>query len=159
MALNPGVNLGQGKDTTLEYAVKIAASLAQFSFSDGRRFLMWPGPKKDGLATWHSLLEHLARIRVTRQPSVGELLSYKGSQGISVVAVSAADEDTIRQLRQLPSPGRSIVVVMMEGFDSREDPGARDKLAKLGLTVVACKVNGLGKTLDELGQVLETRVA
>ena len=159
MALNPGVNFGQGRDTTLEYAIKIAASLARFSFSDGRPFGMWPGGTEAKLTTWHSVLEHLARIRAEPQPSVGELLSAKGPQWISVIAVSAADGDTIRRLGQLQSPGGNIVVVMMEGFDSREDLGARDKLTNLGLKVVPCKVNELSTALAALGQALETKGA
>ena len=58
MALNPGVNLGWGRETTLEYAIKIAASLARYSFNEGRQFRMWPGGVGADLTTWHNVLEH-----------------------------------------------------------------------------------------------------
>ena len=158
MALNPGVNLGWGRETTLEYAIKIAASLARYSFNEGRQFRMWPGGVGADLTTWHKVLEHLARIRAEPQPSVSESLSYRGPHGISVVAVSSADEDSIRQLQQLRYP-RGIVVVIMEGFDSREDLEASDKIARHGLDVIGCKVKELPKALGTLGKLLELQGA
>ena len=41
LAFNPGFESGEGRDTTLEYAVKIAASVARRCFLDGRPFRMW----------------------------------------------------------------------------------------------------------------------
>ena len=158
IAFNPGVNLGRGRETTLEYAIKIAASLACYSFNDGRRFRMWPGGTEADLTTWHNVLEHLARIQAEPQPSVSELLRHRNPQGISIVAISAADQDAFQQLLRLQYP-QGIVVVMMEGFDSREDVQVRHEISNQGLTVVPCKVNELSKALQALGKILETQDA
>ncbi len=144
MAFNPGVNLGTGRETTLEYAIKIAASLARYAFNDGRPFRMWPGGTKTDLTNWHNVLEHLARIQAEPQPSVSELLSYRDPKGISIMAISAADQAALQQLLGVQYP-QDIVVVMMEGFDSREDMQARHELSNHGLTVVLCRVNELSR--------------
>ena len=128
IAFNPGVDLGKGRDTTLEYAIKIAASLAQRSFREGWPFRIWPGWTKANRTTWHGVLEHLVRIQAEPESAVAELIACKGLPGSSVIVVSAADEDSIRLLRGLQSPDY-LTVVMMEGFNSREDAGAREKLA------------------------------
>ena len=154
IAFNPGVDLGKGRDTTLEYAIKIAASLAQRSFREGWPFRIWPGWTKANRTTWHGVLEHLARIQAEPESAVAELIACKGLPGISVIVVSAADEDSIRLLRGLQSPDY-LTVVMMEGFDSGEDTGAREKLANLGLRVVPCKLNGLRRALAALAGVFE----
>ena len=52
MAFNPEIDVGQGRDTTLEYAIKIAASVARRSFLDGRPFRMWPAARDGGVDTW-----------------------------------------------------------------------------------------------------------
>ena len=158
IAFNPGVDLGKGRDTTLEYAIKIAASLARRSFREGRPFRIWPGWTKANLTTWHGVLEHLARIRAEPASAVAELISCKGQPGISVIVVSAADEDSIRLLRGLQSPD-CVTVVMMEGFDSKEDAAARRKLAKLGLRVVPCHLNELRRALAALAEVFEAPIA
>ena len=154
IAFNPGADLGKGRDTTLEYAIKIAASIARRSFREGRPFRIWPGWTKANRTTWHGVLEHLARIQAGHEPAVAELIASKGLPGSSVIVVSAADEESLGLLRQLKSPDY-VTVVVMEGFDSSEDAGAREKLAKLGLRVVPCRVNELGRALAALGGALE----
>ena len=47
----------------------------------------------------------------------------------------------------------------MEGFDSREDLEASDKIARHGLDVVGCKVKELPKALGTLGKLLELQGA
>ncbi len=155
IAFNPGVDLGKGRDTTLEYAIKIAASMARRSFREGRPFRIWPGWSRANRITWHGVLEHLARLQAEPEPAVAELIASKGLPGSSVIVVSAADEDSIRQLRQLGSSDY-VTVVMMEGFDSsREHAGTRERLASRGLRVVSCRANGLEKALAALGAALE----
>ena len=154
VAFNPGVDLGPGRETTLEYAIRIAASLAQHCFREGRGFRMWPGPAKANLTSWRGVLEHLARIQAEPQSSVGELLHYAHLPGVSVIVVAAADEDTLRLLRQHRHSSPNLTVVMTQGFDSQEDGSAGDKLANVGLNLVPCKINELPQALAALGRAL-----
>ena len=154
VAFNPGIELGEGRDTTLEYSVKVAASLARLCFDDGRPFRVLPAGHHGTLATWHGVLEHLARISYGPQPSIQELLRHGNVPGVSVIAVSAADKEALGMLKRGPPPVGPFAVILMEGFGEGEDPGAGDALERLGLPVVRCRVGELPEALASLTREL-----
>ena len=67
LTFNPGWVHGESRDNTLEYSVKIAASLAHWCFQGGRPFRMWPPGDEPKLSTWHAVLEYLARVDTTTE--------------------------------------------------------------------------------------------
>lgn len=151
VALNPEVYLGEGRDTTLEYAVKIAAALARRSFQDGRPFRIWPGGRDSALATWHGVLEHLARLRPSADPSIRQMLGQGRQPGASVVIVSAADRPTLELLlQQHPAAGR-FTVVLLKGFGGQEDSVAQESMMQMGTKVVVCTPGRLTDAMERLG--------
>ena len=159
LAFNLGFESGEGRDTTLEYAVKIAASVARRSFLDGRPFRMWPSGPEGSLATWHGVLEHLAQLEGSPDDSIPQLLSHRGLPGVSVMVVWAEDRDTLASVQHQLSLAGHMVAVLLEGFGPREDEAATDAaeaLGRMGMTVVHCRLGELGDALESLGRTMVT---
>jgi uncharacterized protein (DUF58 family) len=154
LAFNPEIEAGDGRDTTLEYGVKIAASVAHRCFGDGRPFRMWPAGDGVGLSTWHGVLEHLARLRQGPSDAVAELMS-RGGQGLSILVVSASDTETLSAVSDGPAMHQSIAV-LLEGFDAEETDSAAALLEKGGFSVVRCRPGELPQAIETLSAAMET---
>ena len=155
LAFNPEIEAGDGRDTTLEYGVKIAASVAHRCYGDGRPFRMWPAGDGDGLSTWHGVLEHLARLRQGPSDAVAELMSRGGGQGLSILVVSASDTETLLAVSDGPAVHQSIAV-LLEGFDAEETDGAAALLERGGFSVVRCRPGELPQAIETLSAAMET---
>lgn len=153
VAFNPEFDLGVGRDTTLEYAIKIAASLALRCFQDGRPFRMWPSPDEGAAGSWHRVLEFLARLQPGRTGSIGELLGQSNRLGVSIAVVSAADPDSLSAIERSGHSSR-LTVVVLEGFDDEEDARPTSVLAGSGTDVVSCTPGHLPETVRALGRVI-----
>ena len=156
LAFTTQIDEGKGKDTTLEYAVKIAASVAKRSFQDGRPFRMWPAAPEEVLSTWHGLLEHLAIVEKGTPVSIGEFLDQRAMPGMSVLIVSAADRETLRLVREQSHLSGNLTVVLLRGFATEEESHAEHTLSRKGMTVMSCTAGGLRAVLDSLGREMST---
>ena len=152
-AFNPGFLLGKGRNTTLEYSIKIAASLARWCFQEGRPFRMWPSGKQHSAQTFQAVLEHLARIGVHTTPAIRALVSHEGS-GTAIAAVSAADAETLQVLQESRVGTGRATVALLEGFSPREDPTAGQALRNAGMVVVHCQMDDLTGALVSLSEAL-----
>jgi uncharacterized protein (DUF58 family) len=102
--LKAGSDVGIGKDTTLEYAVKIAASLARFATNSGASSALVCAPKERGPTVvraaaeeelWN-LLELLARVKADSDLSLIELMrNFQPGPGSSVFLITAAPEPAL----------------------------------------------------------------
>ena len=155
LAFNPEIEIGEGRDTTLEYGVKIAASVAHRCFGDGRPFRMWPAGDGDGLSTWHGVLEHLARLQQGPSDAVAELMSRGSGQGLSILVVSASDIETLLAVSDGPAMHQSIAV-LLEGFEAGETDGAAALLERSGFSVVTCRPDELPQAIETLSRAMET---
>lgn len=155
LAFNPEIEIGEGRDTTLEYGVKIAASVAHRCFGDGRPFRMWPAGEGDELSTWHGVLEHLARLRQGPGDAVAELMSRGGGQGLSILVVSATDSETLSVVSGAPAMHQSIAV-LLEGFDTGETDDAAGLFDRAGFSVVRCRPGELPQAIENLSGAMET---
>jgi uncharacterized protein (DUF58 family) len=94
--LNAADNCGEGRESTLEYAVKIAASIARHAldeghsvalFGQGRDRLSVPGGRGD--AHFQTLLDALARVRADGDTPCAEAMrlagEHDGGRGVLVV--------------------------------------------------------------------------
>ena len=157
LGFNPAIDLGEGRDTTLEYAIKIAAGLADRCRRDGRPFRMWPRPAaSEALPSWHETLEHLARLRPDPHPSIEEFLGHRTAPGVSVLVISAADKESVGLVARGRALGGAGAVVLLEGFDAAEDPGAAAALARTGVPVVRCERGRLHEGLDAMGRTISS---
>jgi uncharacterized protein (DUF58 family) len=68
---NPGLavildtsrELGEGRDTTLEYSIKLAATLARYATVAGRPFRLLTYPQPSEAQTWRAMLEFLTDLK------------------------------------------------------------------------------------------------
>ena len=154
LGFNPRLDIGEGRDTTLEYGIKIAASLAHRCFQEGRPFRMWPSGRQGAFSTWYGVLEHLARLERSEEPSINEMLSYRRPPDTWAVVVSAADNETLQMLQGQWHGVERTTVVLLEGFGPGEDSAANDVLLSMGAAVVRCRPGDLPAALVSLGRAM-----
>lgn len=154
LAFNPGFDLGQGRESTLEYSVKIAASVAWQCLRTRRAFQMWPASQQTAREAWRGTLEHLARLEVHEQAAVQDLLRYRGGPSSVILIVSAADGPTLDEITTNAAALRRATVVVLEGFGPGEYPQAGVRLANAGMEVAICRPGGLPGALASLGAAM-----
>ncbi len=156
---------GVGKDTTLEYGIKIVASAADFARRARISAAVWGG-RLDGSHSdrpWADLLEDLALV----EPGEGSALEVNlnrlplGSNALA--AVSDEDRTGIDSLCDLASSLGQLVVVVLSKFDSPGSPrqesgpgtaGDSDDnirlLEKAHIPVVMCRPGEIAETIKSL---------
>lgn len=113
---------GQGRETTLEYSVKIAASIARSCADSQRTVKILAGPTPLHHANWVEAMDYLAELSVGDSLPLKEIVSMAEVGQPLVVIASSADEDAVKVLRDLTSRYGGLVVVLLEGFADKEMP-------------------------------------
>ena len=148
-----GQSFGTGRETTLEYSIKLAASIAKAHFRGGTSFRMAPPGAGLPFPEWRALLEYLARLEEGQGPSPTQGLASLAGVGQVLAIVSAADVEAWEAVSRLPV-GRLASVVVLRGFDPQaESAGALAAFKGIGVPVVTCTPGGMQKALDELAGV------
>ncbi len=148
---------GTGKETTLEYSVKIAASLAMKCREVGATItILGEQPQPPGEATWREAMEHLAGVEAIGGTTTPDGLIPPGgmTNATLVVIVPAAEPDHIPRLLELAQQSRHVgmVVVLLEGFVEGEEP--LQFVARLNggsVTLVRCARGNLEAAVRALG--------
>ena len=159
---------GEGRETTLEYGIKLVASVAGFAHKihlpvqvlggglSGARASHSGTTPGQGSKPWPRLLKELALVNPGDGVDIAENLA-KLPPGSSVVAiVYAADRAALRALAKASSTLQTVIVVSLEGFSAQEaEPEMHaDDLKSLHaakIPVVPCRPGGLRQALDALG--------
>ena len=152
---------GEGRDTTLEYGIKIAVSAADYACKRGFRARVWGGglrpkaaPSLGGDMTWPELLKNLALVASGDGGPLAEAVKQLPPGSIAIVAVSAADGQAIRTLAQVAPSLRGLVVVLLEGFGEPPAEGVSLRsLEGVGIPLVRCKPGMLPEALQALEQL------
>jgi uncharacterized protein (DUF58 family) len=116
LVLDTSRELGEGRDTTLEYSIKLAATLARYATAMGRpfRLLTWPQPRE--AFTWRATLEFLTDLKEALDaPSLPALVSrlVPGEQSvITSPDLSGAAEALAAHHRR----GASVLAIRFTGF-------------------------------------------
>ena len=158
VAFDATKSFGEGKDTTLEYSIKLAASIARACYLNGTAFNMTPPGAGTHLPSWRAVLDYLARLRLGQGPSLVDSVGVGAPQGRIVAIVALTDGTAVDALSRLPI-SRMAAAVVMQGFaPERENPGGLEGLKSIGVPVITCEPGGIPTTLEALSQ-LETRSA
>lgn len=119
-----GSDIGNGKETTLDYAVRAAAYVAESALDNGSRVFLLTARGKvetEGDHQLPGLLEQLARLRAdSKEPLAGVLASSLPAPGSTVVVISSKVDDDLRDAaRRLMVSGVNMaqVHVIPETFD------------------------------------------
>ena len=155
VAFELGRDWGVGKETTVEYSIRIAASLARHCGASGRSIGILAPPTPTLRAHWFEAMEYLAGLTVGGNAGLDELTdSVEAGQTLAAI-VPAARADLIPGLSRLAARHVRLVVVLLEGFSEGETP--RDfasHTGESGLELVRCSRGNLKAAIDTLGNSL-----
>ena len=149
-------SFGEAKDTTLEYSIKLAASIARVCYLNGTAFNMTPPGAGTQLPSWRAVLEYLARLRLGQGPGLVDSVGAGAPQGRIVAIIALADGTAVDAISRLPISQMAAAVVMQGFAPEHENPGDLEGLKSIGVPVITCKPGGVPATLEALAQ-LETR--
>lgn len=156
---------GEGRDTTLEYGIKIAVSAADYARRKGIRARLWGGGLRSKAAAasfgddmiWPDLLKNLALVAPGDGDPLAEAVKQLPLGSIAIVAVSAADGQSIGTLAQVAPSLRGLAVVLLEGFGEPPAEGVSLRsLEAAGISLVRCKPGMLPEALQALEQLATT---
>ncbi|MFC1921504.1 DUF58 domain-containing protein [Chloroflexota bacterium] len=150
-----GQDFGTGRETTLEYSIRIAASLAKLCADTGCSIDIQGGEESLHNAGWQKTMEFLARLQV-RKDSAPDEFPVISEPGQTVIAVIPAVETGLSAaLAGLADRAGEVKVVLLEGFSDDEVP--ERVLAGLGRTdisVYRCSPGNIEEVMDRLGRSL-----
>ena len=148
-------DFGTGKETTLEYSIKIAASLAKLSADSGRGIDIIAGETPLRNAGWREAMDYLAHLGAGGKTGWAELTSAPQPGQVVVAIVPAIETGLIPVLSKLADRVRGLVVVLLEGF--APDEITREFPPRLGgnnLTIINCSRGNLEAAIKKLGNSL-----
>jgi len=123
VVLDTSQELGEGRDTTLEYSVKLAATLARYATAVGRpfRLLTWPPPRE--ALTWRAMLEFLTDLKHDRRAPRLPALVARLAPGEQAVIASPDLIDAAEALATHHRRGAPILAVRFTGFGEEQSAG------------------------------------
>lgn len=149
---------GEGKDTTLEYAIKLVASAADYSVRNQGSVRVWGGQAQGETCgdsghdemSLSGFLEGLARVEAGEGMSLTQSLSRLAAGSSALIVVSAGDAEAIQLISQIGPTLNRIAIVVLEGFGAPDGGGALRPLESLGSPVIKCGPGMLMETLQSL---------
>ena len=133
-------DFGSGRDTTLEYSIKIAASLAKLCADLGRSINIIAGERPLYYAGWLGAMDFLSRL----EDGTESKLEPVPEPGQVIVAIaSARDTDLIPVIQKWVGWGR-LSLVLLEGFAPKEKPDEfLSQLRGDGVDLIRCTPGNL----------------
>ncbi|MFQ5997286.1 MAG: DUF58 domain-containing protein [Dehalococcoidales bacterium] len=150
-----GHDFGIGRETTLEYSVKIAASLAKIGADSGRQIDILAGETPLHHAGWREAMDYLAHLEAGGKASLAELTAALEPDQVMVAVVPAIETQLIPALSQLANRVREMVVVILEGFTADEIPHLlSSRLKGSNLDIISCSRGNLELAMEKLSNTL-----
>jgi len=150
-------SLGTGRDTTLEYSIKIAASLARICTDYGCSMDIVAGERHLGNAGWRQAMDFLACLEVGGEATFAELIRTLEPGQAVVVIVPGAESELIPAISQLSNRGWSMVVVLLEGFAPNETASELScRMKGSNIHIISCSPGNLEKAIAELSNFLSS---
>ena len=144
---------GVGKETTVEYAIRIAASLARHCGDAGRSISILAGPAALVQASWLEAMDYLAGLTVGETGSLDELTAAPEAGRTLLAIVPAKETGLILGLQRLAERERHLVVMLTEGFAPGEMPGEfASRLSGGNIDLVHCSRGDLKAAVEALGR-------
>ncbi len=155
IAFATGRDFGTGRETTLEYSIKIAASLAKLSADSGCSIDIIAGQTPLRNAGWREAMDYLAHLKVAERVASAEFMAATEPGQAIVAVVPAIETRLVPALLRLAERARGLVVVLLEGFTPDEAPDEFLSRLKGGnLNVITCSPGNLEAAIKELSNFL-----
>ncbi len=150
-------NFGTGKTSSLEYSIKITASLARLSADSGRNIDIFAGNTSLHNASFPAAMDHLAVMELAAEPHEIEMNGLAEPDKVIVAIIPAIKTGLTAALMKIAGQGRGMVLVLLEGFSEGEEPGnLRSGFEGKGVDVISCSPDELEGTVRNLGDYLIT---
>ena len=144
-------DFGSGRETTLEYSIKIAASLARLCADSGRGIDIIAGEKPLRDAGWQDAMDYLAHLEVGGKTVLTALAVPPGPGQVVVLIVPAIEAELISELSQLTEHVGRLTVVLLQGFAPDEVPYEfLTRLQRNNLDIIGCSRGNLEATIKKL---------
>ena len=148
-------DFGTGRETTLEYSIKITASLARLCTGSGHTIDIIAGEIPLHDAGWREAMDYLARLEVGGKSALAELAAAPRSGRVVVAIVPAIEAKLVSALSQLADRVGKLVVVLLDGFAPDETPDeCIFRLKGSNLDVINCSRGNLEAAIKKLGDAL-----
>ena len=152
VAFDTGRDFGTGRETTLEYSIKIAASLAKLCADSGRSIDIVAGGTPLRNVGWRAAMDYLAHLEVEEKAAMSELTGVPEPGQVVVAIVPTVETALIPALSQLAGRARGLVVVLLEGFAPDEVPHEfLSRLKESSLDIISCSRDNLEAAIKRLG--------
>jgi hypothetical protein len=160
---------GEGKDTTLEYGIKVVASVAGYAHRHWIAVRIWGGnlqgdvtvsscysTQSPGIETsWPEMLRRLALTAPGGGCSLAESLEQLPPGSSALVVVAAGDGPGRRAIGSAAAKLTRLVVVALEGFGEPESSNdLLDALETARIPAARCRTGELAETLQGRGDRL-----
>ena len=153
IAFDSSKDIGEDRETVLEYSIKVAATVAGYAIGRGANVRVLTGKLPRHEMPWPALLKELALIEPGDGPGLADLVEALPPGARVLAIVSEEDDRGAKALpRQLGGMG-GLAVVLMRGFGGPEQYGkgeTGDALTRIGAPVVTCMPGELPETLASL---------
>ncbi|MBA7648500.1 hypothetical protein ES703_56286 [subsurface metagenome] len=155
VAFETSRDFGTGRETTLEYSIKIAASLAKICADSGRNIDIIAGETPLHNAEWQVAMDYLAHLEVAGKDVSAELTAALKRSRAMVAIVPAAETGLASALSQLADRGQRLLVILLEGFTQDEVPHKAGFVLKAkNMEIINCSQGNLEATINKLSSSL-----
>jgi len=147
-----GYDFGTGRETTLEYSIKIAASLARLCADSGHKIDILAGEQPLRQAGWQEAMDYLAHLEAGGKTNLAESLAEAEAGQVVVAIVLATETQLIAALSRLAARVKCLIVVLLEGFAPDEAPDLlTSRLKGSGVEIIRCSRGDLEEAIKKLG--------
>lgn len=151
VAFESRLDFGTGKETTLEYSIKIAASLAKLCADSGHSIDIITGEIPLRNAGWQEAMNYLARLKVGGKNALAKLTTAPEPGQVVVAIVPAVETELVPTLLQLAGRIGGLVVVLLEDFAPDEmPPELLSRLEGGNLKIITCYRGNLEEAVKKL---------
>ena len=148
-------DLGEGRETVLEYSIKIVASVSAYANERGKSVVVLTGGMPGQWIPWAKLYTGLALLRVDHGPGLPELIAPVPLGAKLLALVSETDLSGVESLIRRTNQPEGLTVVMLEGFGVTQlpqNPGAKEALQRNSASYLRCPKGDLVGVLKSLEQ-------
>ena len=144
-------SVGEGRDTTLEYSIKLAASMGVHAIRTGDSIGLLGGNLQGEWAEPATFMRELALLDAGASPSLADLLLMAPSSSPVVVIVHAANAEAVSALEHSLPRLSGLSAVVLEGFAAPEDEaGAAARLRSAGIATVVCRNGDISDAIRQM---------
>ena len=145
---------GTGREATLEYAIKLAATIGLHAIRSGESISLQAGNVRGEFMDPEPYLRELALLEVGESPPLTELLRQTPTSSTAVTIVSASDDEGLRALSDHPRQSAGVAAIVLDGFQDPDEPTvALNLLRQQGVPAIACMRGNIEAAVADLEQL------